>query len=387
MKCDIIIPIWNQHDYTKACIESIFKNTLIPFRLILVDNASDVPTKSLLEDTGRAHPDRVTVIRNEKNLGFVVAVNQGLRISDSPYICILNNDTVAAPNWLTRMIAFSQRHPDIGLINPQANGHGERSIEEYAKLLEKNEDIYMEMNQCQGYCMLMTRDLFLKIGYLDEAFEIGGYDDTDYSMRAHVAGYRCACVYDAYVYHRLHASFDKAGNREELVQKNMKVYYEKWGKHLRAGLAISLDKPDDDKMAALVALFYGLAREWAWVHAWINYRGDHKILEKKIEDHRKKAGLPLHQNLRYDYFSLPEVIFSTVVAGKVIERLRRRMKDKRYDAIIKIGDKVSRPLSFASRITGAKIFDMDLAKTAAWPKETGKSIVQKIKYINGANAK
>ena len=49
MKCDIIIPIWNQLDYTMDCILSIVKNTKYPYRLILVDNASDIETKNYLK--------------------------------------------------------------------------------------------------------------------------------------------------------------------------------------------------------------------------------------------------------------------------------------------------------------------------------------------------
>ncbi len=49
MKCDIIIPVWNQKDITKDCVDSIVKNTSYPYRLILIDNASDNDTKRYLE--------------------------------------------------------------------------------------------------------------------------------------------------------------------------------------------------------------------------------------------------------------------------------------------------------------------------------------------------
>ena len=41
MSCDIIIPVWNQLDLTKECIESIRRTTHYPYKLILIDNASD----------------------------------------------------------------------------------------------------------------------------------------------------------------------------------------------------------------------------------------------------------------------------------------------------------------------------------------------------------
>ena len=221
MSCDIIIPIWNQLEFTRDCIDSVIRNTNYPYRIILVDNASDDETRLYLEGLRfKGQGPEIILIRNDVNAGFVKAVNQGLKISDAEYVCVLNNDTVAAPGWIRRMIDFAEAHNDVGLINPQCDGHGAMAIDEYAKSLERNKGIYMEMNQCQGFAMLVKREVIKKIGYLDEAFGIGGFDDTDYSMRAHKAGYRSVAIYDAYVYHRLHASFDKAGDREEWVRRN-----------------------------------------------------------------------------------------------------------------------------------------------------------------------
>ena len=46
--CDIIIPVWNNLDLTRNCAESVFKNTHFAFRLIIVDNGSDMPTADYL---------------------------------------------------------------------------------------------------------------------------------------------------------------------------------------------------------------------------------------------------------------------------------------------------------------------------------------------------
>ena len=48
MKCDIIIPVWNQLEYTRNCIENIFCTTSYPYRLILIDNGSDEETGAYL---------------------------------------------------------------------------------------------------------------------------------------------------------------------------------------------------------------------------------------------------------------------------------------------------------------------------------------------------
>ena len=334
MRCDIIIPIWNQLEFTKDCIDSIARNTGYPYRLILIDNASDKDTRDYLESVKNSKSLDVILIRNEKNAGFIKAVNQGLNKSDAPYVCIMNNDTIPAHGWLNRMVDFAESHPDAGLINPQCNGHMNSPIEVYAKSLEKNKGVYMEMNQCQGFCMLVKRELINKIGLLDEAFGIGGFDDTDYSMRAHKAGYKSVSIYDSYVYHRLHASFNKSGDREDWVARNQKIYYDKWGKHLRVGLPVSVSAPDDIDMTHLTEFAYGLAREWAWVYIWINCNADKDKIKKAIDEAIKAKGFPIHQNISIKYLNLPDAVFNLTVLGKLFERMRRRFKDKRFDAII-----------------------------------------------------
>ena len=98
--CDIIIPVFDQLELTGRCLESIKARTGSPYRLILIDNASAGGTRDFLEGF-RASNSNVTLIRNEENLGWVKAINQGMRLSTAPYVCIMNNDTVVrSDGWL-----------------------------------------------------------------------------------------------------------------------------------------------------------------------------------------------------------------------------------------------------------------------------------------------
>jgi len=345
MKCDIIIPIWNQLEFTKDCIGHIIKNTLYPYRLILIDNASDAPTKQYLEGLKRDSAQEVTLIRNESNLGFVKAVNQGLKISSSPYVCIMNNDTVPAPGWLERMVEFAESHADVGLINPQCSGHGNMPIDFYARSLARYKDKYMEMNQCQGWCMVVKREVVDRIGYLDESFGIGGFDDTDYSMRAGLSGYRCVNLHSAYVYHREHATFNAMGDRKTLVSKGEEEYFKKWPRHLRMGLIFSLDgRKDDAEIKNLLDTVLFLARDWCWINLWIF--GDAESNRKKISMVSERIGMPLHQNVKMNFFSSR---FKDIhILTKVIERSFGTKKRKRYDLVLSDDENTARLLNLFS---------------------------------------
>jgi len=368
MKCDIIIPIWNQLEYTRACIESLAGNTAYPHRLILVDNGSEAPARDYLQGladsyktlSGRDEP--VILIRNSENLGFVKAVNQGLVASSSEYVCVLNNDTLASWRWLENLIDFAESHPDAGLLNPQCDGHGELSINEYAKILEeKNRGKYMEMNQCQGFCMLIKREVIEKIGYLDERFGIGGFDDTDYSMRAGLAGYRCISVYSSYVYHRQHVSFRAMGDRKALVAKGEEEYFKKWPRHLRVGMVSSISgATPDDKIKKLLNLNLYLARQWCWVNLWIF--GDRDGMKERITAISEKIKMPLHQNIKFNFFS-PK-FKNTQVLIRLIERSFGTKRRKRYDLILAEDE------SSASLINGSYI----LHRTHAYLLDLGTDV-------------
>jgi len=258
-------------------------------------------------------------------------VNQGLSRSTGDFVCLLNNDTVPAQGWLNEMIGFFDSRPEFGLLNPLCNGHAQegKTLNDYARAILCNRGVYMEMNQCQGFCMLIKRALIDKIGFLDERFGLGGFDDTDYSMRAHKAGYRCAAVYSSYVYHKEHKSFNELGDRKKIQLNAEKEYFKKWPRHLRAALILNVSRSIDDKYIEnfLKDALY-LAREWCWVNIMI-FGG--KPAEERIERVKKAIGFPMHQNLKFNYLNsflmLPEIVL------RVLERSFGRKARKKYDFV------------------------------------------------------
>jgi len=174
MKCDIIIPVWNQLDATKECIDSLFKHADYPARLIVIDNGSENETEHYLKSIKGTDMLDYLLIRNEKNLGFVKAINQGIVVSDNQYLCIMNNDTIATDRWLSEMVRVMDTYPEIGLLNPSSNTSGEfpdkgESIDDYADRIYKSDaGKVQELYTCRGFCMLLRRSVIQKVGLLDE---------------------------------------------------------------------------------------------------------------------------------------------------------------------------------------------------------------------------
>jgi GT2 family glycosyltransferase len=235
--CDIIIPIWNQLPLTQRCLEAVRKKTQTPHRLILIDNGSEEGTRKYLEGLAESPSWTGVLVRNEKNRGYIQAVNQGLKTSTGPYICLLNNDIVVTIGWLERMIEFAGSHPEAGLVNPQQNHDPGKpmpeDLEGFAASQAGARGGWMELDHCTGGCLLIKREVIEKIGFLEEAYGQGYYEDNDFSRRAQKAGYRCLRLLDTYVWHDIEGSFRHDPERGEKRKKNEALYHSRWGSPLR----------------------------------------------------------------------------------------------------------------------------------------------------------
>src|SRR4030042_732708 len=132
----IIIPVFNQQDITYECLNSIKENTK-DFEIILVDNGS-IPA---IED------NTIKIIRNDKNLGYPVAVNQGIGEARGDIIILLNNDVIATENWAEYLKVHLSNYDIVGPVTNYSAGVQRVSISyygDYPELLKKSRLHYEE---------------------------------------------------------------------------------------------------------------------------------------------------------------------------------------------------------------------------------------------------
>ncbi|MBI3016355.1 MAG: glycosyltransferase family 2 protein [Candidatus Tectomicrobia bacterium] len=230
--CDLVIPVWNQLSYTRGCIESILRHTPELARLIVIDNGSTDGTGEYLQGISASLGEKLVLISNPTNLGFVRAVNQGLRASQAPYVCLLNNDTLVTEGWLSRMIAAAAARPQVGLVNPLGNVGGSWSEERWRKVqlrLARGGGKIEELEHCSGFCLLIKREVIEAVGFLDETFGMGNFEDNDYCERARRAGYLSVKVQDSWVHHFQNRSFDRIPDwGENISEQNRQRLHAKW---------------------------------------------------------------------------------------------------------------------------------------------------------------
>lgn len=256
MKRDIIIVTYNQLDYTKVCVASIERNTSRPYRIIVVDNASDEPTRVYLKRL--AEEQRIVLIQNDANIGWVKAVNKGIESSDAEYVCVMNNDTYVYPGWLDEMTSAARSDPHIGLVNPEWQLPKRYPLGRtiyYSTVIRANKGRIVDTDWARGFCFLITRELIRRIGGLDLEFSPGYYDDWDYSIRAVKSGFRVVRARGAFVWHykniTITAEFG-AQKLNTLLGQKQELFHQLWGYPLHV-LIVAEKAWDQASLNAIIA--------------------------------------------------------------------------------------------------------------------------------------
>ena len=192
----IILINWNSYGLTSRCIENIRKNTDYPnYEVWVVDNGS---RDGSFEGLKRDFPFLKT-IKNERNMGFAYALNEGYRDAKGEYLCHVNSDAIVQKGWLTELVKVLESSNDISTA-------GAREIsEEQARNPGGLEMIRNEKNiekMTLPVCWVVRKEMVGKIGYLDAEYFSPAYgEESDWNFRAHNQGYRIVRVNKANVVH------------------------------------------------------------------------------------------------------------------------------------------------------------------------------------------
>ncbi len=228
-RVSLVIAVYNQVEYTRRCVDSIERCTMLPYKLIIVDNGSTDQTREFLNTL------KADVITNERNLGCARAWNQGIQASEGDVIGILNNDIVVTPGWLTRLMTFMDE-TGHGIVSPSAReGALDYDLERYAKEFVRRCGRATRRSDIYAACMLIRREVFDRIGLFDENFACGGGEDVDFLWRAKGAGFSTGMTGSALIHHFGMITQDaiKKTETRAYTVTNMSHFYGKWKRTIR----------------------------------------------------------------------------------------------------------------------------------------------------------
>ena len=223
----VIIPVMNNLEWTKQCLESVISNSRNrEFEIIIIDNNSTDGTIEYLNEFAKNH-SQVSIIQNENNIGVANSWNQGIKLAKYDYVCIINNDIkILMDDWLFEMQKTLKSNPNIYWTSPRtcySLDLRKMSFKpsHYEQLAYgKNIDKYVV-----ACCFMCPKSIFEEIGYFDTGFEVKYYEDLDFIARILSLGKKVKMSDACLVYHGVgKTSRITAGGND-----NEKYYQSKWG--------------------------------------------------------------------------------------------------------------------------------------------------------------
>ncbi|MDP5129521.1 MAG: glycosyltransferase, partial [Paraglaciecola sp.] len=227
---DIVVPVYNAYEDVQRCLEAIEKNTDgYQVNVYIVNDGSEQQTTDWLRAFCKNKP-MFMLTENEKNKGYTPTVNVGLRQCKGDFIVTLNSDTIVSKGWLNGLIRCFKSYTKIGVAGPLSNAASWQNV---PKLLDDNNQFavneipagmtvddmaqlvrsaskryYPQVPFVNGFCFMISKAAFEKVGLLDEdTFPTGYGEENDYCIRVAQAGFTLAICDDTYVFHAKSKSF------------------------------------------------------------------------------------------------------------------------------------------------------------------------------------
>ena len=117
----VVMPTYNEPPHiVRAAIWSILHQTYRNWELFIIDDSTNGQTRQAIDETA-VGDRRIKVIRQEKKIGFVPALNLGIELSNGLYIARMDGDDVSLPDRLTRQVTYLTSHPDVDILGGAMN--------------------------------------------------------------------------------------------------------------------------------------------------------------------------------------------------------------------------------------------------------------------------
>ncbi len=231
----VIVVNWNGWEDTLKCLRSLAAIDYSCYHVIIVDNGSTDDSVPRLRRGIRDLGMKLTLIVNDKNLGFGGGNNTGMRyvldslqadgrrLVSSTYLLLLNNDTVVEPHFLTCLIKVGESNERIGILGPKIYFHDEPNrvffgggklnqtytggthleygtVEDTSRL--QPSCAWQTVDYITGCCLLIKVSVVREIGLMYEPYFLY-FEDADWNLRAHQEGYISALVPAAKIWHKV----------------------------------------------------------------------------------------------------------------------------------------------------------------------------------------
>ena len=209
MEVSIIIPNYNGLRFMKDCLNSLAKQTYKDYKLLIVDNGSSDGSKEYFKE------NNIDFIDLDTNLGFAGGCNEALKLVDTKYVILLNNDTEVFSDYVEKLVQAIKKDEKIFSVSPlMINAHKKDIVDDagdglcllgFAYQIGVGEKIinYTKSKEVFTACAgaaIYRMDILREIGFFDE-MHFAYLEDIDLGFRARLKGYKNIFCPSAKVYH------------------------------------------------------------------------------------------------------------------------------------------------------------------------------------------
>lgn len=215
----VVIVNFNGGNGILQCLEQLASQTLLPERIVLVDNDSSDSSLVACRELVAAVPNltgRTTILATGKNLGFAAGSNLGIAMANTPLVALLNPDAFPEAGWLDALVTAAEAYPESAAFGSRQVMAGHQEIldgigdhwhlsglawrEGHGRPQEPADLVAREIFSPCAAAAVYRRGPLLEVGGFDEDYFCFG-EDVDLGFRLRLAGHTARYVPEAVVSH------------------------------------------------------------------------------------------------------------------------------------------------------------------------------------------
>lgn len=237
----IVIPVYNQFEYTYECLRSILRNTTdTEYEILIADDGSSDLTREVDKIVRN-----IRVVRSDVNLRFLRNCNHAAEHAMGEYIYFLNNDTQVQVGWLSSLMDTMRKDISIGMAGSKLV-YADGRLQEAGGIIwqdgrawnygrmedpEASQFNYVkEVDYISGAAILIRTSLWREIGGFDERFAPAYNEDSDLAFEVRKHGYKVVYQPESVVVHFEGVSngTDTTSGQKSYQVINTAKFCEKW---------------------------------------------------------------------------------------------------------------------------------------------------------------
>jgi len=270
----VIMPVFNGQDTVISAIESIMKQTLTTWQLLILDDGSSDDSYILCKE--KANEDhRISVFRNKQNLGLARCMNRLVSLAEGTYLAVQEQDDRSAPDRLEKEVCILESQPEIGVVSGIAAwvDQHDQLLAHFPGILVRGEQYPQQFDEMVRFlyeeqCKVVNAACMIRRSVLDQIpgpFDPNARMSIDWQFFLHAAHFtRIWGIPEVLVYMRRdqdhqHLSSDKELQFKE-ARRCIRLVYEKYHNNPASPINRDLFRKAMSTELVLESKYYGRLR-------------------------------------------------------------------------------------------------------------------------------